>query len=73
VETGALAKVVAELLVSPHERLQDEACDIQIRWHADQLTSPGARAVLQQRPWKLSCPEGPVPQYTKPETPSDLE
>jgi len=37
-----------------------QAYDIQIRWHAEQVSAPGARAHLQRRPWKPSCSEDPV-------------
>ena len=34
-----------------------QAYDIQIRWHADQVSTPSARAGFQRLPWKLSCSE----------------
>ncbi len=32
-----------------------QAYDIQIRWHAQQALTSGARARLARRPWKLTC------------------
>jgi hypothetical protein len=34
-----------------------QAYDIQLRWHADQVSAHGARAYLERRPWKLTCSE----------------
>jgi hypothetical protein len=50
-----------------------QAYDIQMRWHAEQASAPGARAYLEWRPWKLTCFQDPERNPRRQQTRSATE